>query len=387
MDYFCGYARPDGSYGVRNHVAIISSVVCANRVAERIAEGVKGAVALLHCCGCCQVEKDRDQTFRTLVGLGMNPNVYGVLFVGLGCEAIFTEKLLDEISKSGKPVYNINIQDENGTLQSIRKGIRMARNLVNEACKQKRQTIDVSSLVVGTECGGSDWSSGIIANPAVGIAMDLVVEKGGTVILSETTEFIGAEHILANRAVNKKIRKRILELIKKYENQITRLGGNISEGQPTPGNIAGGITTIEEKSLGAICKGGASKIFDVINYGERVSKKGLIVMNTPGYDIESVTGMVAGGAQLIVFTTGRGTPTGNPIAPVIKVTGNPWTFERMKDDIDINAGKIITLNSVSIKGVGHEIFAELLSVSSGKLTKAEILGNIELAIWRVGLSL
>ena len=317
LDRFHGYARPDESYGVRNHVAVIPSVICANVVAERIAEEVKGAVALPHCCGCCQVEKDRDQTFRTLAGLGMNPNVYGVLVVGLGCEAISAEKLSDEISKSRKPVYYMNIQDENGTLKSIRKGVRIARKLVNEASKQKRRTIDVSTLVVGTECGGSDWTSGITANPALGVAMDLVVERGGTVILSETTELIGAEHILANRAGDSEIRKRILELVKKYEDQITLLGGDIRDGQPTLGNIAGGITTIEEKSLGAICKGGTSKIVDVVDYGERVSKKGLILMNSPGYDVESVTGMVAGGAQLIVFTTGIGTPTGNPMPATI----------------------------------------------------------------------
>lgn len=387
VDHFYGYALPDGCYGVRSYVAIIPSVACANRVAERIAERVKGAVALPHCCGCCQVERDRGQTFRTLVGLGRNPNVYGALVVGLGCEAVSAEKLSDEISKSGKPVHYINIQDENGTLKSTRRGIRIARKLVNEATKQKRRTVDISALVVGTECGGSDWTSGVAANPAVGFAMDLVVENDGTVILSETTELIGAEHILTDRAVNMKVRKRILEITKRYENQVRRLGGDVREGQPTRGNIAGGITTIEEKSLGAVYKAGTSKIVGVIDYGERVNEKGLVIMNTPGYDVESVTGMVAGGAQLVVFTTGRGTPTGNPIAPVIKVTGNPWTFERMKDNIDINAGKIITSDNLSIKDVGHEIFAEMLSVASGKSTKAEIRGNYEMAIWRVGLSL
>jgi altronate dehydratase large subunit len=226
----------------------------------------------------------------------------------------------------------------------------------------------------------------VAANPAVGFASDLIVENGGTVILSETTELVGAEHILAKRAVNEAISKKIFEIVTDYEERIRLLGGSIREGQPTPGNIVGGITTLEEKSLGAIYKAGNSKIVDVVDYGERVNKKGLVIMNTPGCDVESLTGMVAGGAQLIIFTTGRGTPTGNPIAPVIKVTGNPLTFEKMKDNIDINAGKILS-HGLSIRDVGQEIFKEIISVASGKLTKAEHHGHYEMAIWRTGLSL
>jgi len=387
MYSFYGFARSNGTYGIRNHIAVIPSVICANKVAQRIAESVHGAIALPHNCGCAQAGTDRDQTFRVLTGLGMNPNVYGVLVVGLGCETISPEKLADNISKSGKPVYCITIQNERGTLKSIEKGVRVVRKLAEEASKQTRQTADVSNLVVGTECGASDWTSGLIANPSVGVAVDLIIENGGSVILSETTEFVGAEHILANRAINTEIGGKILEIVKRYEKEVVRIYENIQNGQPTPGNIVGGITTIEEKSLGAISKGGASKIVDVVEYGERITKKGLTIMNTPGYDVESVTGMVAGGSQVIVFTTGRGTPTGNPITPVIKVTGNPLTYKKMEENIDINAGKIITFSNLSIRDVGKEIFEELLSVSSGKLTKAETFGNADLAIWRVGISL
>jgi altronate dehydratase large subunit len=386
LDYFLGYERPDGSYGTRNYIAIIPTVICANRVVEKIASKVNGVIALSHSCGCCQIEKDLNQTFRTLVGLGLNSNVYGVVVVGLGCEAISGEKLVDEISKSGKSVYHFNIQNEGGTVKSIKKGVKIVKKLSEEAQRQKRKTACLSELIVGTECGGSDWTSGVAANPAVGFASDLIVENGGTVILSETTELVGAEHILAKRAVNEAISKKIFEIVTDYEERIRLLGGSIREGQPTPGNIVGGITTLEEKSLGAIYKAGNSKIVDVVDYGERVNKKGLVIMNTPGCDVESLTGMVAGGAQLIIFTTGRGTPTGNPIAPVIKVTGNPLTFEKMKDNIDINAGKILS-HGLSIRDVGQEIFKEIISVASGKLTKAEHHGHYEMAIWRTGLSL
>ncbi|MEM3673705.1 MAG: UxaA family hydrolase [Candidatus Bathyarchaeia archaeon] len=386
MDYFSGYERPDGSYGTRNYIAIIPTVICANKVAEEIASKVNGVIALSHSCGCCQIEKDLNQTFRTLVGLGLNSNVYGALVVGLGCEAVSGEKLADEISKSGKSVYHFNIQDKNGSVKSIKKGVKIVKKLSEEAQRQRRKTTSLSELIVGTECGGSDWTSGIAANPAVGFASDLIVKKGGTVILSETTELIGAEHILTKRAVSEKVKKKILEIIMNYEEQIRLLGGSIREGQPTPGNIAGGITTLEEKSLGAIYKAGSSKIVDVVDYGERVNKKGLMIMNTPGCDVESLTGMVAGGAQLIIFTTGRGTATGNPIAPIIKVTGNPLTFEKMKDDIDINAGKILS-HGLSIRDMGQKIFREIISVASGKLTKAERHRHYEMAIWRIGLSL
>ncbi|MEM3823527.1 MAG: UxaA family hydrolase, partial [Candidatus Bathyarchaeia archaeon] len=272
MDYFSGYERPDGSYGTRNYIAIIPTVICANKVAEEIASKVNGVIALSHSCGCCQIEKDLNQTFRTLVGLGLNSNVYGALVVGLGCEAVSGEKLADEISKSGKSVYHFNIQDKNGSVKSIKKGVKIVKKLSEEAQRQRRKTTSLSELIVGTECGGSDWTSGIAANPAVGFASDLIVKKGGTVILSETTELIGAEHILTKRAVSEKVKKKILEIIMNYEEQIRLLGGSIREGQPTPGNIAGGITTLEEKSLGAIYKAGSSKIVDVVDYGERVNK-------------------------------------------------------------------------------------------------------------------
>jgi len=385
MSSFEGFERPDGSFGVRNHVAVIPSVICSAVAARRIAESVKGAVAISHDCGCAQIGEDERQTFRVLAGLGKNPNVHSALIVSLGCEVIDAEKLADEIAKTGKEVEVVSIQEEGGTLRAVEKGTRMVRRMSEEMSREKRRSADVSELIVSTECGGSDWTSGIAANPSVGAAMDRIVEEGGTVILSETTEFIGAEHLLAKRGASPEISERMLEIVRKYEEEVMKMGVDIRGAQPSPGNIKGGLTTIEEKSLGAIHKGGHSKIVEVVEYAEKPTKKGLVIMNTPGYDVESVTGMVAGGSQIVVFTTGRGSPTGNPIAPVIKVTGNPRTYERMKDNIDINAGKV--LEGCSISEVGEEIFEEILRVASGKLTKAEILGHDEIGIWRIGWSL
>jgi len=368
-----------------DHHELIPSVICSAVAARRIAESVKGAVAISHDCGCAQIGEDEKQTFRVLSGLGKNPNAHSALIVSLGCEVIDAEKLADEIAKTGKEVEVVSIQEEGGTLRAVEKGTRIVRRMSEEMSREKRKSADVSELIVSTECGGSDWTSGIAANPSVGAAMDRIVEEGGTVILSETTEFIGAEHLLAKRGASPEISEKILEIVRKYEEEVMKMGVDIRGAQPSPGNIKGGLTTIEEKSLGAIHKGGHSKIVEVVEYAEKPTKKGLVIMNTPGYDVESVTGMVAGGSQIVVFTTGRGSPTGNPIAPVIKVTGNPRTYERMKDNIDINAGKV--LEGCSISEVGEEIFEEILRVASGKLTKAEILGHDEIGIWRIGWSL
>jgi altronate dehydratase large subunit len=244
----------------------------------------------------------------------------------------------------------------------------------------------MSDLVLGLECGGSDPTSGIASNPVVGVASDMLLAEGGRSILSETTELIGAEHILARRARNEDVAQRLYEIVARTESRAVEAGADLRGSQPTPGNIAGGLTTIEEKSLGCIYKAGSAPVEDVLEYAESVPRGGgMYVMDTPGQDIDSITGMVAGGAQLVVFTTGRGTPTGNPIAPVIKVTGNTRTYEKMLDNIDLNAGRVID-DSVSVEQVGRELFAEILDVANGKLTKAESLGHHEFGIFRVGFT-
>ncbi|MBO5543185.1 MAG: UxaA family hydrolase [Oscillospiraceae bacterium] len=380
-----GYRRADGHWGIRNHLLIIPTSVCASETASRIASLIPGAVAIPHQHGCCQVGEDYKQTVRTLVGFGRNPNVGAVLVVGLGCEGIQPQVVAEEIAKSGKPVETITIQQCGGTLKTISAGAEICAGFARILAAQEREEFDISELVLGLECGGSDPTSGIASNPSVGRASNQLIDAGGTSILSETTELIGAEHLVAARCVTQELADRLVWMVKRIEEKSISYGVDLRGTQPTPGNIEGGLTTIEEKSLGCIYKAGDKPVVGVLEYAEPVDSavKGLYFMDTPGEDIDSITGMVAGGAQIVVFTTGRGTPTGCPIAPVIKVTGNPETYERMIDNIDINAGRVI-LEEASLEEVGQEIFDMMIRVSNGDLTKAESLGHKEFGIYRIG---
>ncbi|WP_078553448.1 UxaA family hydrolase [Bacillus alkalicellulosilyticus] len=380
---FLGYRRPDGKVGVRNHVLILPTITCATQAAKQITELVAGTVSFIHQHGCAQVGIDYDQTFRTYVGMGTNPNVYGVVVLGLGCETHQARSVAGEIAKSGKPVVTVSIQDHGGTLQAIAEGARVAATMVQDASSMFREECDIRELIIGTECGGSDACSGISANPAVGAVSDMVVAKGGTAILAETTELIGAEHLLAERAVDDHVAKRVYEVIDAMENRSIQMGVDIRTGNPSPGNIIGGLSSLEEKSLGAANKAGTSPLQELINYAEAPTKKGLVWMDTPGHDIEQLTGMVAGGAQIVLFTTGRGTPTGSPIAPTIKISTNTAIFEKMAENIDVNAGTIIE-GTETVEEVGKRIFTDILHVGSGKLTKAEILKQHDFGIWRIG---
>jgi altronate dehydratase large subunit len=381
-----GYRRPDGRMGFRNHLAILPTSVCSSDTAVRISEKVPGSVALPHQHGCCQMGEDYQQMLRTLVGLAANPNVGAVLIVALGCEGIQADSVQQGLAETGKPVSTVIIQENGGTLGTAEVGVRIASEMARSLSQQQRVPCEMSDLVLGLECGGSDPTSGIASNPVVGVASDMLLAEGGRSILSETTELIGAEHILARRARNEDVAQRLYEIVARTESRAVEAGADLRGSQPTPGNIAGGLTTIEEKSLGCIYKAGSAPVEDVLEYAESVPRGGgMYVMDTPGQDIDSITGMVAGGAQLVVFTTGRGTPTGNPIAPVIKVTGNTRTYEKMLDNIDLNAGRVID-DSVSVEQVGRELFAEILDVANGKLTKAESLGHHEFGIFRVGFT-
>ncbi|HEY1214629.1 MAG TPA: UxaA family hydrolase [Bryobacteraceae bacterium] len=378
-----GYRRADGRVGVRNHVLILPTIVCATQAAKQITELVQGTVSFIHQHGCAQVGPDYEQTFRTYVGLGTNPNVYGVVVLGLGCETHQGRNVAQEIAKSGKPVELVSIQDHGGTLMAIAQGAKIAAQMVQDASAQFRELCDIGELIVGTECGGSDACSGLTANPAVGVVSDMLIDAGGTAILAETTELIGAEHLLAARAVDERTSKRVYEVIQAMERRAFMMGIDIRTGNPSPGNIKGGISSLEEKSLGAVNKAGSRPLQQIIDYSEAPTKKGLVWMDTPGHDIEQLTGMVAGGAQVVLFTSGRGTPTGCPIAPVIKIATNTGMFDRMRDNMDINAGTIIE-GAEKIESVGKRIFDEVMLVSSGKLTKAEILKQHDFGIWRIG---
>jgi len=377
-----GYRRPDGTAGIRNHILVIPTSVCSSEVGAKIASQVKGAVSLQNQHGCAELAPDIKQTANTLIGMGKNPNVAAVLVVSLGCEGISAKYVSEEIAKTGKMTDYIVIQENGGTLNTIEKGVRILREMAVYASKFQREEIDISEIIMATECGGSDTTSGIAANPAIGFVTDKLIGMGGTSILSETTEFIGAEHILARRAATKEIADKIYEIVRNCEKKAMSMGCDLRGSQPTHGNIQGGLSTIEEKSLGCIYKGGTTQIKGVLDYSERPEGKGLFIMDSPGQDIESITGMTAGGAQIVIFSTGRGTPTGSPIAPVIKVTGNSLAYKNMIDNIDINAGKIVDGIS-SIKDVGEEIFNEMIEVINGKLTKAESLNHHEFGIYRL----
>lgn len=363
---------------MRNQVAVIPSVACANVAAEQIAARVPGAVALPHHCGCDH--PDPQPVLNTLVGMGRHPNVAAVLVVGLGCELTQAPALAEAIAGSGKPTQMLVIQDEGGVPKTVSKGAVIATQLVVEASHLQRTSCPVSALAVATECGGSDATSGLAANPVIGLVTDRLIENGATVILSETTELMGAEHLLARRAASPKVAKRILGIVAAVEQEVLRLGHDIRDAQPSPGNVAGGLTTIEEKSLGCICKAGSASIRGVLSYAEQPPGPGLYIMDTPGQDVYSVTGMVAGGAQIVLFSTGRGTPIGNPLAPVVKITANPETAIKMADHIDFSAAALVD-GSTTEGQLEEELFRLVVAVANGHLVAAERLEHREFSIY------
>ena len=371
---FQGFLRPDGRIGIRNHILILPTVACANETCRIIAENLPEAVSLVNQNGCGEVEINRKITQTVLSGLAANPNVFGTVMIGLGCELNQIDDMARIIrSKTNKPLEALLIQEEGGTLNTINKGIRIAQDFITEASSCEREPFDISHLTVGIECGGSDSTSGLVANPVVGRVSDLIVELGGTAMFSETTEIIGAEHLLAERAATPQVRQKIFEIVERRENQLKSVNEDVRSGQPSPGNKAGGLSTIEEKSLGCIHKGGTTPVMEIVDYAQFAEKKGLVIMDTPGYDVLSVTAKVAGGCQLIIFTTGRGNPVGNPIAPVLKVTANKDTFDKMRDNIDLYFGDILD-GKRSINDVGDEVLEQVIRVANGRRTKAEVYG-------------
>ncbi len=371
---FRGYRRPDGTAGIRNHVLILPTVGCAVETCRIIAGLVNGTVSLINQNGCGEVEGNRKLTQTVLAGLAANPNVYGTVLVGLGCELNPVDEMAAVIrSKTNKPLHKLVIQEEGGTVNTICRASKMAQQMVIDATSCCTEEIEVSEIMLGIECGGSDATSGLAANPVLGNVSDRLVDLGGTAIFSETPEIIGAEHILARRCRNPEMGQKILEFCSRLETDLARVCEDLRSGQPSPGNKAGGITTLEEKSLGCIHKGGTKSISEVVECAHRPSQKGLIYMDTPGYDLLSVAAKVAAGCQLIVFTTGRGNPIGNPIAPVLKVTANQDTFARMNDNIDMDLSPVLQ-GSATIEEMGSRVFDEILKIAGGKRTKAEIHG-------------
>ncbi len=377
METFLGYRRPDGTVGVRNHVAIIPAVVCANTVVQRIAQLVPGTVALPHPHGCAQIGDDIQMTMWSLAGAAANPNVAAALIVGLGCETCQSTDVLDLAQERtpGKRLERFSIQEAGGSIKAIQRGVETARALVAEVATQQPAPTALSELVVGTECGGYDATSGAAANPTVGIVADWLVGQGATVLLGETAEFFGAEQTLARRARDKATAQRLYEIVARLE----------AEAQYVGESFAGedGSDAQAEAALGCIRKGGTTEVQEVVGFSDRPSRSGLVVMDTPSHDTVALTGMVTGGAQLCIATTGRGSPVGNALAPVINVTANPRTAARMGDNIDLSLAGIVE-GMDTPDALAAELTALTVEVARGELTAAEIIGHEEFALYRIG---
>jgi len=407
---FQGYRRAEGRAGTRNYIAVISSVNCSASVSRYVAQrftrdalrdypNVDGVMAITHKggCGLQYGGEDHQQLARTLAGIARHPNVGGYLLIGLGCETGtigFLEshgglvQLGDGQSGNGKPnrPLALSMQDLGGTTKTIEAAVRQIEELLPRVNDVRRVPIPASELVLGTNCGGSDGNSGVTANPALGVASDLLVACGGTTVLAETPEIYGAEHLLTRRAKSRAVGEKLIERIRWWERYVAMFGVEI-DNNPSPGNKEGGLTTIYEKSLGAIAKAGRTALTDVVRYAEQVTSKGFVVMDTPGLDNVSVTGLVAGGCQVVAFTTGRGSCYGCKPSPSIKIATNTPMYERMIDDMDINAGVI--LEGTPVEEVGRQIFETILEVASGRKTKSELhgIGEEEFAPWSIGPTL
>lgn len=365
---FKGYQRQNGSYGIRNHVLVMCSVNCASGVVQAIKRALPEAVPVINNYGCGSGGNDAAVMIRTLAGIANNPNVAAVLVIGLGCEGLGAERLANSIK--GKPVECLLIQRDGGSAATTKRGIEIGRHFLSLARVQKKVPVPITELVLGLECGGSDAFSGITANPAVGAAADLFIKEGATTILAETTEMIGTAHLLKRRTATPELGEQVEELVNNQEKRVCQALGELAGMVIAPGNIEGGLSSITEKSLGCIEKGGTTPINEIVEYAHRPAKRGLVIMDTPGYDIDSMAGLAAGGAHAILFTTGRGTPAGFPAVPVVKVCSNSTTFKNMPGDIDVNAGTIIDEDK-SIEQVGQEIYELMMRVANGELTCAE----------------
>ncbi|MBC7710939.1 MAG: altronate dehydratase [Rhizobacter sp.] len=395
---FMGIKRADGRVATRNYIGLLSTVNCSATVCKLIADhfrgdaladypNVDGVVAITHSVGCGMDVHGEGMTLlrRTLAGYARHVNFHSVLVIGLGCEAnqISSFKAAEGLD-DGPKLHSFNMQDVGGTGKAVAKGIDLIKSMLDDANKVTREVVPASHITIGLQCGGSDGYSGISANPALGAAVDLLVTHGGTAILSETPEIYGAEHLLTRRAVTREVGEKLVARIKWWEEYTERLKGEMNN-NPSPGNKAGGHTTILEKSLGAVAKGGTTPLVDVYEYAQAVDKHGFVYMDTPGYDPVSATGQVAGGANLICFTTGRGSAYGCKPSPSLKLSTNNALWTRQEEDIDINCGDIVD-SGVSIGDKGREIFEMILATASGKASKSERwgYGADEFVPWYIG---
>ncbi|MGE4484248.1 MAG: UxaA family hydrolase [Oscillospiraceae bacterium] len=372
---FMGYKRPYGKVGVRNHVVVMPGVVCSTVAAERIVNCAKGSVLLTNPFGCGQCQQETERSLKILSGLLSNPNVWGVLIVGLGCEAIQEEKYRAaiEAKSPGKPVYYITIQKEGGLARTVARGTDIVQKMLGEAEAVERVECDISELLLGLECGGSDPTSGASANVVLGKVSDKLIDLGGAAVISETSEFIGGEHIVKKRGATPEIGQAIHDAVVEKDKAFFAYGEDVRDSNPSPGNIRGGLTTLEEKSLGCIKKSGTRPFTGCYAYGDQINEKGVAFMDTAAYDPISTVAEIAAGAQVVVFTTGLGNPMGCAVAPVIKVTGNHHTYEWLNDLLDFDTSASLR-GEKTVDEIGEELFGLITEVCNGKRVRAELNG-------------
>jgi altronate dehydratase large subunit len=372
---FQGYRRKNGSVGVRNLVAVITTTGCMNELPNLISRGIPGAIPLGHNLSCSHLGDDLKRSMWTLTNLVGNPNIFGAVLVGMGCEQMSPEKIYQDVEKLEKPVELLMLKEVEDWDELVRSGRHAAQEMSDEASRQGREEAELGEMRLAIKCGGSDTTSGVVSNPVAGFVADRIIREGGTVVFTETPEIIGAEHVLAKRAINSAVAERVLDAAKNMERRIMEMGVDLRGSEPTPANIAGGLTTIEEKSLGAIIKAGSAPLQGVLNYGERPSGRGLYFMDGPARTAELLVGIAASGCQLMVFSMGGGLPSllpmlpaapaRFPLMPVIKMSGNPDGHEKRKDLIDIYVGSVIEA-SETIEHAGERLLREVVSVASGE---------------------
>ena len=398
---FQGFVRANGKVGTRNYVGVVSSVNCSTSVARFIADAIQrqdlaagydnvdGVVAFVHGTGCGMDDRGDawDVLRRTLWGYACHPNLAGVVFVGLGCEVFQLARMKQELGVKENDLFRtLTIQESGGTRRAVEAGVAAVREMLPRADAARRQAVSAAELTLALQCGGSDAYSGITANPALGAAADLIVAQGGTAVLSETPEVYGAEHLLTRRAVSREVGEKLLARLRWWEDYTAR-NRMVMNNNPSPGNKDGGLTTILEKSLGAVAKGGTTALQGVYEYAEPIRTRGFVFMDSPGYDPCSITGQVASGANVVCFTTGRGSAFGYKPVPSLKLTTNSELFRRMEEDMDLDCGDV--LEGVSIQEKGRQVFEEVLAVASGKRTKSELLGygDHEFVPWQIGATM
>lgn len=380
---FQGYERADGSVGIRNYILVLSMVHCSNTVAQQIAWKT-GAHVITHDFGCVEFADKHDRTRLALLSAALNPNIYAAVLVGLGCEQTDHESLLKEITATGKPACYVGIQEEGGPAEALEKGIAVVQKYQEEAAVQQRKSFPISKLVLGVQCGGSDWTTALSGNSTIGVMSDLLAEQGGSVILSEVAGFPGSEHIIAERAVTRQVGLDVIKMCDELRaSYVEDHGETIENVNPTPGNKAGGITTLVEKSMGNIKKMGvSSKVQGLIYAGQHVQHPGVWILDlrAEGPDSNSTTGFGMSGAHMTVFSTGRGSPMGSAVMPVLKLTGNPKSYQEMQGLFDFNAG--VVLEGTPIQDAGKALLERVVEIANGEESKSEINGDFEFVIPR-----